>query len=200
MAALYVRARPRDALVRRITGGLQRSGDRPTLPAMDSSIAIYPGSFDPITNGHLDILVRAARLFPHVIVAVADEPAKVTLFNTDRRVALVEAALEERSIDDVGVSCFHGLLVDLAREAGAHVLIRGLRAVTDFEYELQMALTNRRLAPDVETVFLMAEGRHCFLSSSLIKDVATHGGDISPFVPACVATALREAFRNPKAR
>jgi pantetheine-phosphate adenylyltransferase len=163
---------------------------------MDAPTAIYPGSFDPVTNGHLDILARALRSFPRVLVAVADEPGKRTLFPIDRRVALLACALRERGLDTVETVPFRGLLVDFAKQVGAHALIRGLRAVTDFEYELQMALANRRLAPDIETVFLMAEGRYCFLSSSLIKDVAAHGGDIAPFVPACVAEALREAFRR----
>jgi pantetheine-phosphate adenylyltransferase len=161
---------------------------------MDPMIAIYPGTFDPITNGHLDILSRAIRLFPHVIVAVADEPDKRPLFAAPHRVELVRAALEERGIRGLEVRPFRGLLVEFARQVDARALIRGLRAVTDFEYALQMALANRRLAPDIETVFLMAEGRYCFLSSSLIKDVAAHNGDITAFVPAAVANALRKAL------
>jgi pantetheine-phosphate adenylyltransferase len=162
---------------------------------MDDTTAIYPGSFDPITNGHLDILHRALEVFPRVVIAVSNEPSKNVLFPSEVRLQLVRRALEENGTSDVEVVSFDGLLVDLARELGAQALIRGLRAVTDFEYELQMALANRRLAPDLETVFLMAEARHCFLSSSLIKEVASYGGTIDPFVPRCVADALREAYR-----
>ncbi|UCF09457.1 MAG: pantetheine-phosphate adenylyltransferase [Candidatus Bipolaricaulota bacterium] len=163
---------------------------------MDAATAIYPGSFDPITNGHLDILNRAREVFPRVVVAVANDPGKAVLFPAETRLGLVRCVLKEIGADDVEAVGFDGLLAEFARTIGARALIRGLRAVTDFEYELQMALANRRLDPDLETVFLMAEARHCFLSSSLIKEVARYGGDVSPFVPRCVADALRDAFRS----
>jgi len=157
---------------------------------MHAPTAIYPGSFDPMTFGHLDILARARRLFPRVVVAVGAQPAKTGCFTQAERVELARCSAREARFGGVEIAAFDGLLVEFAKSVGARVLIRGLRAVSDFEYELQMALTNRRLAPEIETVFLMAEGRHAFLASSLIKDVARHGGDVTPFVPPCVATAL----------
>ena len=151
--------------------------------------AIYPGSFDPITNGHLDVVRRAAVLFDRVIVAVAENAEKHPLFTTDERVALVRAAV--RGIKRVSVDQFDGLLVDYARRKNAVAIVRGLRAVSDFESELQFALMNRKLAPQVETIFLAPKDEYTFVSSRLVKEIARLGGDVSRFVPREVLAALR---------
>lgn len=152
-------------------------------------IAIYPGSFDPITNGHLDVARRAAVLFDRVIVAVAENADKRPLFSSDERAALVRSAL--RGVRGVEVDQFEGLLVDYARRRKATAIVRGLRAVSDFEYEIQFALMNRVLAPRVETIFLAPKDEYTFVSSRLVKEVARLGGDVSPFVPREVREALR---------
>lgn len=151
--------------------------------------AIYPGSFDPLTNGHVDVVERAARLFDHVVVAVARNSAKAPLFSVEERVDQLAAALAH--CPNVRVTTFEGLLVAFARETGAAAIIRGLRAVSDFEYEFQMALMNRRLAPEIETVFLMTDADKAFLSSSMVKEVARLGGEIHGLVPEVVENALR---------
>ncbi len=151
--------------------------------------AIYPGSFDPITNGHLDVIERAAKLFDHVLVAVAHNSQKpVGLFTPDERVTFIEQATAH--LDNVSATAFDGLLVRLAEQKNAAALVRGLRAVSDFEYEFQMALMNRQLNPDVETVFLTPREEYSYLSSRLVKEVARLDGDITKFVPAPVAAAL----------
>ena len=155
-------------------------------------IAIYPGSFDPIHNGHIDITRRAARLFDHVYVAVYDRPIKNLLFTTEERVALARAALAD--IPNVSVVSYRDLTVELARRLGATVIVRGLRAISDFEWEMQLALTNRKLAPDIETACLMTSIEYAFLSSTIVKDVARHRGDVSNMVPEPVAQALRDKF------
>lgn len=154
--------------------------------------AVYPGSFDPITNGHLDMIERALTVFDHVIVAVAynqDKPSG--LFTPSERVEMIR---EVTSVFDgrVSVDSFHGLLIDYARRLGAGTIVRGLRAVADFEYEFQMTMMNRHLAGDVETVFLMADEAHFFTSSRLVKEVASLGGDVSGFVPVSVYRKLRQ--------
>jgi pantetheine-phosphate adenylyltransferase len=150
--------------------------------------AIYAGSFDPVTNGHLDVLGRAAKVFDEVIFAVAYNAEKRGLFTPDERMALLrESAVEWKN---VRVTRFEGLLVDYARREGAVALIRGLRAVSDFEFEFQMALMNRRLAPELETLFLMPREDYSYVSSRLVKEVAMLGGDVSSLVPAVVAKAL----------
>ncbi len=154
--------------------------------------AIYPGSFDPITNGHLDVAARAARLFDRVILAVARNSSKSGLFELDQRVGLIQQAIAD--LPGVEVSQFEGLLVNYARSIGAGTVIRGLRAVSDFEYEFQMALMNRQLAPGVETIFLMPRQEYTYLSSRLVKEVAGLGGAIEDFVPVAVADALRRRF------
>lgn len=160
--------------------------------------ALYPGSFDPITYGHLDILRRARRLFDELVVAVVENPRKTALFSADERRKLVGAALREEKIRAVPVITYSGLLVDCAKELGASAVVRGLRATSDFDYEFQFALTNRDLDRDIESVFLMTAGQYSFLSSSLVKEIARYGGDLSKFVPSCVAKALRAKFAPPK--
>ncbi len=154
--------------------------------------AIYAGTFDPMTLGHLDVVERAARIFPELIISVADLTGKDTLFSKEERVELVKAAVAD--LPNVKVESFDGLLVNYARSQGVGVIIRGLRAVSDFEYEFQMALTNRRLAPDIETLFLMPKQDYSFLNSTNIKQVASLGGDVAEFVPAAVDQALKEKF------
>ena len=155
-------------------------------------IAIYPGTFDPITKGHVDLVARASRLFNKVIVAVADNAGKSPLFSLAERVALAEQAISGH--DNVFIIGFGNLLVDCARQQGATVILRGLRAVSDFEYEFQMAGMNRNLAPELETVFLTPPEQYTFISSSMIKSIAQFNGDISAFVPECVNQKLIEKF------
>jgi pantetheine-phosphate adenylyltransferase len=152
--------------------------------------AIYPGSFDPVTHGHLDILNRAAEIFDRVVVGVLDNPNKKPLFTTRERVAMIKQSVGEQS--GVEVTTFSGLTIDFARQVDARVIVRGLRAVSDFESEFQMALMNRRLYPEVITVFIPTSLKHLFLSSSLIKELSEFGGDISEFVPAHVVRPLKE--------
>jgi pantetheine-phosphate adenylyltransferase len=155
---------------------------------------LYAGTFDPVTNGHLDILTRSLAVFDEIVVAVADTSPKNTLFTLDDRVAMLEAATS--GIDKVRVLPFSGLLVDFAREQGAVAVIRGLRVISDFEYEFQMALMNRRLNRELETVFLMPSEEYTYLSSSLIKEIAATGGDVSQFVPAAVAEKLKQRLKK----
>ncbi len=155
--------------------------------------AVYPGTFDPITNGHADLIGRAARLFTRVVVAVAENPAKGAVFSLDERVALAREVLAP--LDNVEVRGFTTLLVDFAREVEARVLVRGLRAVSDFEYEFQLASMNRRLAPEVETVFLTPDEQYSFVSSSLVKEICRLGGDVSTFVHPAVAAELERRLR-----
>lgn len=151
-------------------------------------LAIYPGSFDPITHGHLDILQRALRVFDGVVIAVAQNRSKTALFSPEERADLVRQAVA--GIADVEVDPFSGLLVDYVRKRGATIIVRGLRAVADFDYEFQLALMNRQLYPEVNTVFLMTDQRYLYVSSSLVKEIARLGGDISDFVPKPVSVAL----------
>ncbi len=153
---------------------------------------IYPGTFDPITNGHLDLIERASQLFDEVIVGVAFSPSKRPMFELEERVALVKEVIEHEQLSNVTVVGFSGLLVDFAKEYQATVLVRGLRAVSDFEYEFQLANMNRRLMPELESVFLTPAEENSFISSTLVKEVAIHGGDISQFVPDAVARAIAQ--------
>ncbi len=155
-------------------------------------VAIYPGSFDPFTNGHLDILQRAATLFDHVIVGVLVHPAKKCLFSPEERVEMISDVIKK--IENVRAIHFNGLLVDFCRSTGSCAIIRGLRAVSDYEYEMQMFSVNNQLAPDLETVFLMSSPKFSFLSSSIAKEVARYGGDISGLVPEKVARAMHAKF------
>lgn len=152
---------------------------------------IYPGSFDPITNGHLDVLARAANLFDEVIVAVARDNQKTSLFSMDERVSMLEETAEEHGLQNVRVTPFHGLLVEFAANQGACAVIRGLRAVSDFEFEFQMALMNRKLDPKVETIFLTPREELTYISSRIVKEIARLGGNVQQFVPPGVALALK---------
>ncbi|MDX2250968.1 MAG: pantetheine-phosphate adenylyltransferase [Nitrospira sp.] len=153
-------------------------------------IGVYPGTFDPVTHGHADIITRSLRVFDKVIVAVAPNPAKHPLFNLAERLEMV--ALVMKDLGQVEVTTFEGLLVDYVERTGAHAIIRGLRAISDFEHEFQMALINRKLAKHVETVFLMPSEEYSYLSSSIIKDVAHHGGSLTEFLHPEVARRLQE--------
>lgn len=158
--------------------------------------AIYPGSFDPVTNGHLDVLQRAANLFDEVIVAVAFNDRKTSLFDVAERIALLAECTS--AMRNVQVTHFQGLLMDFARQQNACAVVRGLRAVSDFEFEFQMALMNRKLEPAVETLFLMPREEYTYLSSRIVKEIARLGGKIDQFVPNLVASALREKFAAPE--
>ena len=159
---------------------------------MTDRIALYPGSFDPLTNGHLDILSRARRLADKVVVAILENDAKTPLFSVEERIEMIHEILGDDPA--IPVRSFQGLLVDFARENGATLIVRGLRAVSDYEYELQMALMNRRLAPAVETVFLMAKEEYSYVSSRLVKEVARLGADVRGLVPESVRRRLIGKF------
>ncbi len=156
---------------------------------MADRLAVYPGTFDPLTNGHVDIILRGARLFDRIVVAMLVNPEKSPLLSLDERVAIAREVFADHP--NVDVDTFDGLLVDYARRKGASVIVRGLRAVSDFEYELQMALMNRRLNPEVETVFMMPGEAYTYLSSRLVKEVFALGGDITGLVPEAVHVRLQ---------
>ena len=155
--------------------------------------AIYPGSFDPLTNGHLDVIQRAARLFDRVVVAVASNESKHPLFTKDERVALVKKAVTR--LPNVEVDAFDGLLVEYVAAKQAQVIVRGLRAVSDFEFEFQLALMNRKLDENIETIFMMPKDTYTFLSSRIVKEIARLGGDVNSFVPPNVQVALRKKLK-----
>ena len=152
--------------------------------------AIYPGSFDPVTFGHIDIITRSSKLADELVIGVLKNNSKRPLFSVEERVKMLEEVTKE--LPNVKVVPFNGLLVDFAREIEANAVVRGLRAITDFEYELQMAQTNHKLAPDVETLFLTTNLQYSYLSSTIVKEVATFGGDISQFVPEVVMNRIKE--------
>ena len=156
--------------------------------------ATYPGTFDPLTNGHLDLIRRACWIFPKLIVAVAESKRKHTLFTLEERVQMAKEAV--KGFPNVEVVGFEGLLVDFVRRHGSTCIVRGARAVSDYEYEFQMALTNRKLNPEAETVFLTTTAEHMYLSSSLVKQVAGFGGDITGFVPGCIIPDIMEKIRK----
>lgn len=160
------------------------------------SLAIYAGTFDPITLGHVDIIERAGKLFDHVIVAVAANQGKKPLFSLEERVAQCVDVL--KSLENVSVQGFDILTLDFAKQVGATVFIRGIRAVADFDYEFQLANMNRTLNPSIETMFLMPAEKYMFISSSLIREIASLGGDIKPFVPASVVDAVMKKSRQPR--
>ena len=156
--------------------------------------AIYPGSFDPVTLGHLDLIQRGSRLFERLVVAVGINAAKTALFSPEERVAMIRA--ETGGLKNVEVATFDRLVIDFAKSRGVNVILRGLRTISDFETEFQMALTNRSFAPEIETVFVMPGEKFQFISSRLIKEVAQVGGNVSTFVPAAVAEALKRRYAS----
>lgn len=159
-------------------------------------VAICPGSFDPVTIGHMDIVRRACGIFDEVIVAISINPEKNFSFNSDERVSLLERVIAEEGLSNVKVDKVEGLLADYCRKKGSTVVVKGLRAMTDFEYEFQMALTNKKLNPELETMFLATSAENMFLSSSMVKQVAGFGGDISHFVPSCILKEISERLRK----
>ncbi len=161
-------------------------------------LAICPGSFDPVTLGHLDIITRASKLFDQVIVVVMSNSAKSPLFTQPERMELLLKTISAAGLDNVTVDCYDGLLADYAKMRNATAIVKGLRAVSDFEYEFQMALTNRKLYPEAETVFLTTSAENLYLSSSLVKQIGRLNGDIADFVPACILSDISEKFRKEK--
>jgi len=157
-------------------------------------IAVYPGTFDPVTYGHIDIIKRASRIFDKVIVAVAENPQKEVLFSVDERIEMLKDAI--KGMKNVKVDHFKGLVVDYVKRQGSNVMIRGLRMISDFEYEFQMALTNRKLAGSIETIFMMPHEDYSYVSSKLIKEAASLGANVEKFVPKKAAMALKEKMRQ----
>ncbi len=158
--------------------------------------ALYPGTFDPPTNGHVDVIQRGAKIFSQLTVAILNNPVKDPLFTVEERVEMIREAT--RSLKNVSVATFNGLMVEFARHEGATAVLRGIRAISDYEYEFQMALMNRRLAPEIETVFLQPAGRYSFVRSSMVKEVFSLGGDVSGLVPPNVLKRLRRRINHDK--
>jgi pantetheine-phosphate adenylyltransferase len=163
-----------------------------------NTVAVYPGSFDPITNGHLDIIERASNVFERLIVAVLENPRKAALLDVETRIRAIRDALREDGVYEgrIEVVAFDGLTVDLCRSRGARAIVRGLRAISDFETELQLAHNNRVLAPEIDTVFFMTSVGNGFVSSSLVREIASFGGDVSTMIPAAALAALRQAIKS----
>jgi pantetheine-phosphate adenylyltransferase len=166
-----------------------------TSAPLHERLAVYAGSFDPPTQGHLDLIERASALFSHVLVGIGKHPSRHALFTSDERLSLVQAV--SRHLPNVRVESFDGLLIDYCRSRGARVIVRGLRAATDFEYELQIAHANADLCPDIDTIFLPTRTNYGFISASLVREIASHGGDVSHYAPPLVCVALREKFAPP---
>jgi pantetheine-phosphate adenylyltransferase len=164
----------------------------------ESRIAVCPGTYDPVTNGHLDIITRAANVFDEVVVGVVNQPTRKesTLFTAEEREAFIGEAVGRNGLQNVRVEIFSILVVDLARELGATVIVKGLRAISDFEYEFEMNQLNRKLAPDIESIYIIASPDYSFLSSTGVKEMATFGGDVSDLVPPGVASALAERLKR----
>ena len=160
------------------------------------SVAVYPGSFDPVTNGHLDVIERASRAFDRLVVAVLRNPRKSALLSVESRIAALQAGLDDAGLgrQAVTVEAFDGLTVTFCRERGAGFIVRGLRAISDFESEMQLAHNNQRLAPEIDTVFFMTAQEHGFVSSSMVKEIAAFGGDVSSMIPPAAEAALRAAL------
>ena len=157
--------------------------------------ALYPGTFDPPTNGHVDLILRGAKLFEHLTVGILNNPVKNPLFTVEERVEMLRESTS--SLGNVSVATFDGLMVDFARQLGATAVLRGIRAISDYEHEFQMALMNRRLAPEIETVFLQPAGRYSFVSSRMLKEVFSFGGDVTGLVPPNVLKRLRGRMSKP---
>jgi pantetheine-phosphate adenylyltransferase len=172
------------------------SSDDPRRPRLRNGLAIYPGSFDPITNGHIEVIERGLDVFPKLVVAVAHNPRKTPLFTTEERTKMIRETLAGRK--GLEVDSFEGLLVEYAKHRGARVILRGLRAVADFEYEFQMANMNKKLAPEIETLFMMTGENYFFLSSQNVREVASFNGPLDDLVPENVAAALREKLVRPR--
>jgi pantetheine-phosphate adenylyltransferase len=164
----------------------------------DGRIAICPGTYDPVTNGHLDIIGRAARVFDRVVVGLVNQPVRkqTTLFNAEERRRFIEQAITDNGLGNVEVAAFSVLLVDFAREHGATAIVKGLRAISDFEYEFEMNQLNRNLAPEIESLYILASPAYSFIRSSGVKEIAIFGGDVSDLVPAGVAEALTERLKR----
>jgi pantetheine-phosphate adenylyltransferase len=162
------------------------------------SVAVYPGSFDPITNGHLDIVERASKVFERVVIGVLENPRKAPLLSTEERIRVIRESLTEvgAPLDRIEVTSFEGLTIDFGRVHGATAIVRGLRAISDFESEMQLAHNNRVLAPEVDTVFFMTSVENGYVSSSLVKEIASFGGDVTSMVPRAATTALAGALRR----
>jgi len=161
---------------------------------MSNNVVVYPGSFDPATFGHLDIIDRASKIFPKVIVSVVNNNNKNTLFSLEERVLMLQEILKDKK--NIEIHCFEGLLVDFVKKNNSNIIVRGLRAVSDFEYELQLALTNRTIGDEIETIFLMPSEEYTYLSSSLVREVAKLNGNISKFVHPVVEKALIKKFAS----
>ena len=159
-----------------------------------AGLALFPASFDPVTNGHLDLVRRASRVFPNLVVAVAHNRQKSGVFSVEERLEMLRGAIGRAP--GVRITAFHGLVVDYALEIGASTIVRGLRANADFQYEFEMALMNRHMRPELETLFLMTSQEYFYVSSSRLKELVQFGADVSEWVPACVARALREKFKS----
>ncbi len=161
---------------------------------VSGALAVYAGSFDPVTNGHIDLVERASKLFQEVVVALGVHPTRTPLFNVEERLALLREVVQPYA--NVKVDSFDGLLIDFCRAVGARIIVRGLRAATDFEYELQIAHANSDLMPEIDTIFLPTRTNYGFVSASLVRDIAIHGGDVSRYAPACVIEALSKKYAN----
>ncbi|NLP15450.1 MAG: pantetheine-phosphate adenylyltransferase [Clostridiales bacterium] len=159
-------------------------------------VGIYPGSFDPITLGHLDIIIRASKLMDHLVIGVLNNISKKTIFTEDERVRFIERVLKEYNLDSrIKVEAFQGLLVDFAKAKNASFIVRGLRAITDFDYELQLAQTNHKIMPDIDTIFFTTRLEYSYLSSSTVREIASFGGDIKQFVPECIVQSVYDKFK-----
>ena len=159
-------------------------------------VGIYPGSFDPITLGHLDIIIRASKLMDHLVIGVLNNISKKTIFTEDERVRFIERVLKEYNLDSrIKVEAFQGLLVDFAKAKNASFIVRGLRAITDFDYELQLAQTNHKLNQDIDTIFFTTRLEYSYLSSSTVREIASFGGDIKQFVPECVVQSVYDKYK-----
>jgi pantetheine-phosphate adenylyltransferase len=162
---------------------------------MKEKICIYPGTFDPLTFGHLDVIERAAKLFGSVIIGAAESTSKNTVLTIGERIQVIQDSVKH--IPNCSVESFSGLLVDFAKQKNAEIIIRGLRAISDFEYEFQMALTNRKIAGDIETVFLMPGEKYSYVSSTLVREIAKHGGKLTDFIPEPAVKAMQNKFKKP---